>query len=144
MYPYSITFLNLVLVVQTPTGQSVPREFFSKHVQKNKQIATLRYSNRSWQVKLKSYEHRDMAFLTTGWSSYARETGLYVGDVCGFELIDRGDIAFRVSIFSSDGKDLIYVDRDEHCKCHLMPSRFPRNSVFLIMTPLFSSSVMNP
>ncbi|XP_048135709.1 putative B3 domain-containing protein REM15 [Rhodamnia argentea] len=82
----------------------IPREFFRKHVQKNKQVATLRYSDRLWQVKLRSYEHRKMTFLSTGWSSFVRETGLCARDVCVFELIDRDDIAFRVSIFTSDGR----------------------------------------
>ncbi|KAL3741463.1 hypothetical protein ACJRO7_017012 [Eucalyptus globulus] len=80
---------------------TIPRDFFIKHVQKNKQIATLRYSDRLWQVKLRSYEHT--ACLSFGWSSFSRETGLLVGDCCVFELIDRDDIVFRVSIFRSDG-----------------------------------------
>ncbi|KAK3420100.1 hypothetical protein EUGRSUZ_G00890 [Eucalyptus grandis] len=83
---------------------SIPSEFFRKHVKKNKQVATLSYLDRSWQVKLKSYDHRGMAFLTSGWPSFTRETGLRLGDVCVFELIDRDDIVFRVSIFSSDGR----------------------------------------
>ncbi|XP_056159254.1 B3 domain-containing protein REM13-like [Syzygium oleosum] len=83
---------------------NIPSEFFRKHVQKNKQVATLGYSDRSWQVKLRSYDHRGTAFLSTGWSSFARETGLCVRDVCVFELIDRDDIVFRVSIFSSYGR----------------------------------------
>ncbi|XP_039161188.1 B3 domain-containing protein At3g17010-like [Eucalyptus grandis] len=81
----------------------VPCKFFRKHVQKNKQFVTLRYSDRSWQVKLRSYEHRRMAFLSTGWSSFMRETGLHISDVCVFELIDRDDIMFRVSMFNNDG-----------------------------------------
>ncbi|XP_039172875.1 uncharacterized protein LOC120295653 [Eucalyptus grandis] len=89
-------------------------EFFRKHVQKNKQVATLSYLDRSWLVKLRSYDHRGMAFLTSGWPSFARETGLCLRDVYVFEIIDRDDIVFRVSIFSSDAKDLIYVDLDEH------------------------------
>ncbi|KAF8030765.1 hypothetical protein BT93_D0063 [Corymbia citriodora subsp. variegata] len=55
-------------------------------------------------VKLWSYEHRNRACLSIGWSSFVRETGLLVGDVCVFELIDRDSTVFRVSIFSSDGR----------------------------------------
>ncbi|KAF8019540.1 hypothetical protein BT93_G0279 [Corymbia citriodora subsp. variegata] len=82
----------------------VPCEFFRKHVQKSKQVVTLRYLDRLWQVKMKSYEHRRMAFLSTGWSSFVRETGLRLRDVCVFELIDRDDIMFRISIFNNDGR----------------------------------------
>ncbi|XP_010052027.2 B3 domain-containing transcription factor VRN1 [Eucalyptus grandis] len=94
---------------------TIPREFFIKHVQKNKQIATLRYSDRSWQVKLRTHEHT--ACLSTGWSSFARENDLLVGDCCVFELIDRDDIVFRVSIFRSDGQILT-----EQSQCQEHPS----------------------
>ncbi|KAF8019541.1 hypothetical protein BT93_G0280 [Corymbia citriodora subsp. variegata] len=85
---------------------SIPCEFFRKHLQKNKQkeVATLRHLGSSWQVKLWSSDHRGMACLSIGWPSFARETGLRVRDVCVFELIDRDDVVFRVSIFSSDGR----------------------------------------
>ncbi|XP_056175461.1 B3 domain-containing transcription factor VRN1-like [Syzygium oleosum] len=90
---------------------SIPQEFFRKHIQKDKQIATLRYSDRSWQVKLRCYEHRNIACLATGWPSFVRETGLCVRDVCVFELIDRDDIVLRVSIFSRDGQIQIEQSR---------------------------------
>ncbi|KAF8019552.1 hypothetical protein BT93_G0287 [Corymbia citriodora subsp. variegata] len=84
----------------------IPCEFFRKHLQKNKQkeVATLRHLGSSWQVKLWSSDHRGMACLSIGWPSFARETGLRVRDVCIFELIDRDDVVFRVSIFTSDGQ----------------------------------------
>ncbi|XP_048141069.1 B3 domain-containing transcription factor VRN1-like isoform X1 [Rhodamnia argentea] len=82
----------------------IPSEFFRKHVQRNKQIATLRYSDRSWYVKLRRHEPLDMGCLSIGWSFFARETGLHVRDVCVFELVDRDNIVLRVSIFSSNGR----------------------------------------
>ncbi|KAI3413097.1 uncharacterized protein J3R85_016536 [Psidium guajava] len=98
----------------------IPCKFFRKHVQKNKQVATLRKSERSWQVKLRIYERRGMAFLSTGWSSFVRETGLCVRDVCLFELIDRDDIVFRVSIFTSH--DWIEIERSQCRERSLEPA----------------------
>ncbi|KAF8016949.1 hypothetical protein BT93_H2215 [Corymbia citriodora subsp. variegata] len=95
-------------VVLSPTYvdkyMTVPREFFRKHLRKSKQIVTLKCSDRLWQVRLKSNKPRGTAVLSTGWSSFARETGLHTRDVCVFELTDRNNIVFRVSIFSSDGR----------------------------------------
>ncbi|KAK3420956.1 hypothetical protein EUGRSUZ_G01639 [Eucalyptus grandis] len=84
----------------------VPSEFFRKHLRKSEQMVTLKCSDRLWQVKLKSYKPRDTAVLSTGWSLFARETGLRARDVCVFELTDRDNIVFEVSIFSSDGQSI--------------------------------------
>ncbi|XP_056159272.1 uncharacterized protein LOC115669173 [Syzygium oleosum] len=83
-------------------GQYVPRRFIMQHILEIKEIATLRHSDRSWPVKLRSYPHsvHGAAFS----SAFVRGTRLHVGNVCVFELIDRDDVVFRVYIFSSAGR----------------------------------------
>ncbi|XP_056166535.1 B3 domain-containing transcription factor VRN1-like [Syzygium oleosum] len=81
---------------------SIPCEFVKKHIHENKEIATLRYLDRSWPVKIiRSYRHNHAASFCAGWSAFAREPTLCVGDVCVFELIDENDTMFNISIFSS-------------------------------------------
>ncbi|XP_056159273.1 B3 domain-containing transcription factor VRN1-like, partial [Syzygium oleosum] len=96
-------FFKLVirqLVVQTCTHlQSVPDRFIRQHIQENKGTATLRYSDRLWLVKFLRYKNGKGALFSAGWIAFARETHLCVGNVCAFELIDREDNVFKVSIF---------------------------------------------
>lgn len=77
-----------------------------QHIRKIKEIATLRHSGRSWQVKLRSCGCRGARFAS-GWIAFMREARLRLGNVCVFELIDGDDIVFRVYICSGAGKNLI-------------------------------------
>ncbi|KAF8019553.1 hypothetical protein BT93_G0288 [Corymbia citriodora subsp. variegata] len=97
------------MVVQTCTHlQTVPYQFIEQHVQENKGAATLRYSDRSWPVKLLRCKNK-LAFFSAGWIAFARETHLRAGNACIFELIDREDNLFKVSIFSNGGKGQIHI-----------------------------------
>lgn len=90
--------------------EGIPRGFVKKHIHENKETSTLRYSDRSWPVKMSKNNSRNrVAYFTAGWSAFARETCLRAGDVCVFELIDENDIVFDVSIFGSAGKYLILL-----------------------------------
>ncbi|XP_010068262.2 B3 domain-containing transcription factor VRN1 [Eucalyptus grandis] len=89
---------------------SVPDRFIKQHIRENKGMATLRYSDRSWPVKLLRCKNKKMASFSAGWIAFARETHLCVGNACVFELIDREDNVFKVSIFSDGGKDQIHID----------------------------------
>ncbi|KAF8019930.1 hypothetical protein BT93_G0577 [Corymbia citriodora subsp. variegata] len=104
---------------------SVPVEFGKEHLQENKQIATLRYLDKSWPVKLiRSHVQASgtpALSFSTGWCAFARETHLHAGNVCLFELIDRNDTVFKVSILSGPGNDPIHDDQDEHQKYYLRP-----------------------
>jgi len=99
--------------------QSIPGGFIKQH-KLEKQRATLRHANRSWSVRLGgSNGHVRGAlclFFSAGWRAFARETHLHIGDVCMFELIDRDDIVFEVSILS--GEDLIYIVKNEYLRCN--------------------------
>ncbi|XP_056163526.1 B3 domain-containing protein Os03g0620400-like [Syzygium oleosum] len=93
-----------VWFVHTCTNvQYVPGQFVKQHIQENKEMATLRFSDRSWPVKLLRYSHENRLFFSSGWPAFARETHLCVGNICVFELIDRDDVVFQVSIFSIAG-----------------------------------------
>lgn len=83
----------------------VPNQFSQQHIQENKEMATLRFSDRSWPVKLLSYTHNKYqgVYFSVGWKEFARETHLCVGNICMFELIDSDDVVFQVSVFSSAG-----------------------------------------
>ncbi|KAF8019840.1 hypothetical protein BT93_G0513 [Corymbia citriodora subsp. variegata] len=97
------------MVVQTCTHlQTVPYQFIEQHVQENKGVATLRYSDRSWLVKLLRCKNK-LAFFSAGWIAFARETHLRAGNACIFELIDREDNVFKVSIFSNGSKGQIHI-----------------------------------
>lgn len=107
----SLSFFQHTLVDQTFTHvQHVPRHFARQHIQENKKTATLRYSKRLWPVKLSRYTNETRVSFSAGWPAFARETHLCVGNACMFELIDRDDVVFKVSIFSSSGKDPIRID----------------------------------
>ncbi|KAK3420439.1 hypothetical protein EUGRSUZ_G01245 [Eucalyptus grandis] len=92
----------------------VPRRFIMQHIRKIKEIAILRHSgrylDRSWPLKLLRYKQDHKAFFSGGWPAFARENCLHVGDVCMFELIDREDFVFEVSIFCSAGTGPILTD----------------------------------
>lgn len=57
----------------------------------------LRISNRSWTVQFRIYLSRSCKF-SSGWFAFARENCLRKGDVCVFELTNRDDLEFEVSI----------------------------------------------
>lgn len=90
-----------------------------QHNREIKEIVTLRYSGRSWPVKLRSYQRpvRGTMF-SSGWSPFMRDTHLRVGNVRVFKLIDGDDIEFRVYIFNGAGANLIYIVRNAHLQCH--------------------------
>ncbi|XP_056163529.1 B3 domain-containing protein LOC_Os12g40080-like [Syzygium oleosum] len=93
---------------------SVPVGFAKQHIQENKQIATLRYSDRLWPVKLVRSRGRASGTLylsfSAGWRTFARETHVRAGNVCVFELIDRDDTVFKVSILTGADNGPIHID----------------------------------
>ncbi|XP_048135279.1 B3 domain-containing transcription factor VRN1-like [Rhodamnia argentea] len=88
----------------------VPRRFAEQHFEEFEGTVTLRYSDRSWPVKLLRFTHQTWVYFSAGWAAFARETHLRVGNACVFELIDRDVVVFRVSIFENGGEDQIHID----------------------------------
>ncbi|KAF8019934.1 hypothetical protein BT93_G0580 [Corymbia citriodora subsp. variegata] len=107
-------FFKLVIPRSYTYCLGVPDGFARQHIQENKQIATLRYSDRSWPVKLTRSRGRGRrnpsTFFSSGWGAFARETHVRAGSVCMFELIKRDDTVFRVSISSGTEDDPIPID----------------------------------
>nr|POE85013.1 b3 domain-containing transcription factor vrn1 [Quercus suber] len=53
-----------------------------------------------WPVKLYIYEGKyTSCVVSAGWSAFARDNTLRVGDVCVFEVIMRDEVVFKVHIF---------------------------------------------
>ena len=76
--------------------QHIPSDFWHSYMDKPSESARLEYSNKCWPVKLK-YGSSKLHF-ERGWFQFVRENSLQVGNVCRFELIQRDDYAFKVSV----------------------------------------------
>ncbi|KAL3730297.1 hypothetical protein ACJRO7_027323 [Eucalyptus globulus] len=114
-------FFKVVIRQYHKRQMYVPLQFSQQYIQENKEMATLRFSDRSWPVKLLRYTHKNKVYFSAGWHAFARETDLRAGNVCLFELIDRDETVFKVSILRGAGNDLIHVNGDEHRKYYLRP-----------------------
>ena len=60
----------------------------------------LQVVDRLWPVKLYIYSGKYIScVVSAGWSAFARENSLRVGDVCIFELTMTDNVVFKVHIF---------------------------------------------
>ncbi|KAG8474659.1 hypothetical protein CXB51_031176 [Gossypium anomalum] len=84
---------------------SIPYKFVNQYLDEEKEEAILRVSDgRTWVVKfavkvVTGGQHK--AEFSHTWRAFARDNNLEVGDVCVFELINRNENSFKVSIFSA-------------------------------------------
>ncbi|KAL7193193.1 hypothetical protein ACSBR2_024910 [Camellia fascicularis] len=78
---------------------SIAMSFVNAHMKKSKTTVKLQVSDKLWPVNLISYQSSSSAMLRGGFTAFAKEQSLQVGDVCIFELIDRDDDVLKVSIF---------------------------------------------
>ncbi|KAL2996320.1 hypothetical protein AAZX31_10G266700 [Glycine max] len=83
---------------QSTASQSIPIEFARNHGMENITKVILRVGNRSWPVKLNYYSKHNYCRLTSGWSEFMSQCKLKSGDVCHFELIDKGKFVFEVRV----------------------------------------------
>ncbi|KAL3730300.1 hypothetical protein ACJRO7_027326 [Eucalyptus globulus] len=97
-------------VINQGGKMNIPVGFARQYIQENREMATLRSSDGSWLVKLLRTLRDHQACFSAGWTAFTRENCLRVGDVCMFELIDRDDVVFQVSICPSAGTDPIHID----------------------------------
>ncbi|GAV90717.1 B3 domain-containing protein, partial [Cephalotus follicularis] len=80
--------------------QCLPRKFIRKLIKQIGELkVTLQVADRSWPVKLHLYPIYGRGKLGNGWSTFAQENFLRVGDMCVFEIIKRDDVVLKVSIF---------------------------------------------
>nr|POE92491.1 putative b3 domain-containing protein [Quercus suber] len=85
-------------------GDNVPTSFFKIYMEKRERNVTLRTSDKLWTMRLVRYANsmgKVYGKLRQGWHAFAIGNALIVGDVCVFELIDKADGLFKVSIFKS-------------------------------------------
>ncbi|KAK7860462.1 b3 domain-containing transcription factor vrn1 [Quercus suber] len=77
------------------------REGFTMDYTKGSTLTVkLEVVDRFWPVKLYIYEGKySSCVVFAGWSAFARDNTLRVGDVCIFELNMRDDVVFKVHIF---------------------------------------------
>ena len=97
----------LIFFVQSlPHGiiNYLPREGFSKDYTKGSIVPVkLQVVDQLWLVKLYVYEGKYLSCVVFArWSTFVRENGLQVGDVCVFELSMRDDVVFKDHIFRAD------------------------------------------
>ncbi|PON54057.1 B3 DNA binding domain containing protein [Parasponia andersonii] len=77
----------------------LPLNFVSKYVKTEGYVLLSVPNGRSWNVELKITLGRNSeAKLFTGWSEFASDNNLKVGDVCIFKLLDRPAVSFEVFI----------------------------------------------
>ncbi|KAI3431041.1 uncharacterized protein J3R85_008105 [Psidium guajava] len=107
---------------------SIPAGFIKQHIQENKGIATLRFSGKSWPV-----------FFSTGWLAFARETRMHVGNICVFELIDRDDVMFQVSIFRRVGRRELSTCRAGRSELDFHGATLPRSLTSLELASNFDT-----
>ena len=58
----------------------------------------LNVGDRSWEVRF-VISGKVQGSFSAGWTSFAKENNLQVGDTCVFELIKRDDVMLKDSIF---------------------------------------------
>ncbi|KAJ7961889.1 B3 domain-containing protein [Quillaja saponaria] len=78
---------------------SVPHGFAKSHLRLSGGSVVLQVGSRSWPIKLIYYSQLHACSLSAGWSLFARENELQIGDVCVFELIKGDDNVLKASIF---------------------------------------------
>ena len=78
--------------------------FFRKYFKEKKQDVKIRFRSKLWPVKLIYHPLNSHAFISAGWSLFAKASKLKVGDVCIFELIDRKDPVLDVHIYRGHGQ----------------------------------------
>ncbi|XP_048227568.1 B3 domain-containing transcription factor VRN1 isoform X2 [Ricinus communis] len=77
---------------------NLPKGFVIKHTKKSISNIILQAEGREWPVKL-IFDHSHRGWFSAGWTSFAKENSLQVGDVCIFELVNSKTPLLKVSIF---------------------------------------------
>ncbi|XP_058728313.1 B3 domain-containing transcription factor VRN1-like [Vicia villosa] len=77
----------------------IPNSFSRKYLCYQKKTVMLQFDEKIWPVELTCYPSDLTRKLSVGWSRFAEENKLQVGDVCVFELINKEDAVLDVRIF---------------------------------------------
>ena len=85
------------------SSQWIPQEFAVKHLNKDHEVVKLQtLDGRIWVVNYK------FPSILRGWRKFVKESGLEVGDVCAFEMIDYS--CFKVHNLTYAKKGIDYVN----------------------------------
>ncbi|GAB4852236.1 hypothetical protein Ancab_016428 [Ancistrocladus abbreviatus] len=95
-YPSSMLLMKSSYVKSS--AMNMPAKFVFKHFGSNDRDVTLQVEDRLWKVGLNFYSH-SCCKLCRGWTAFARDNNLQVGDVCVFEAVNKGDPVLKISIF---------------------------------------------
>eukprot|EP00261_Vitis_vinifera_P037166 XP_019078409.1 PREDICTED: B3 domain-containing protein REM19-like [Vitis vinifera] len=83
-------------------GLSIPLSFVKRHFKTDNKKTTLSVSDgRTWSVKYIIMKKSKVKF-SSGWTKFARDNSLEVGDVCAFELIKCTGTSLKVVIFRNN------------------------------------------
>ncbi|KAM7529201.1 hypothetical protein LguiB_032611 [Lonicera macranthoides] len=74
----------------------IPAKFWKSYIDEPGATARLQCSNKWWIVNLK--DHGNSGYFSSGWSKFVKENSLQIGDACCFELIEKENFVFKVSI----------------------------------------------
>lgn len=93
----------------TNCGQYVPSTFVKQMKTKERAIKVkLQCRGKEWDAVVSTYGTSSK--INNGWSTFAWENSLRIGDACVVELINRKDALIRVTIFKcTNWDDLCYI-----------------------------------
>ncbi|GLU13643.1 hypothetical protein SLE2022_302670 [Rubroshorea leprosula] len=77
--------------------------FVKKFVSQKAENWVLQVLDRTWPVKLISYPHHHSATLSSGWSSFAKDNSLKIGDTCVLEIAEETSATIKVSFVRCSG-----------------------------------------
>ncbi|OEL18169.1 B3 domain-containing protein [Dichanthelium oligosanthes] len=87
--------------------------FAAPHLPHIRQTVLLQCMNKIWKTEMVIRSGRKRWFLIGGWSTFARDNGLRVGDICLFELKkNEGELIMKVHIIS---RERFYLESIHGC-----------------------------
>ncbi|XP_021906565.1 B3 domain-containing transcription factor VRN1-like [Carica papaya] len=89
------------VVIQYKGSVVIPKEFVRKHMKGDERSVRVRMGegeSKWWVVKLLHYP--SAYILSAGWTAFAKYNSLQQGDICKFQLINKPQSLFKISIVS--------------------------------------------
>ncbi|PVH31510.1 hypothetical protein PAHAL_9G165000 [Panicum hallii] len=78
------------------------KRFAAPHLPHRGQTVLLQCMKKVWKTKMVIHSGSRRWFLVGGWTTFVRDNGLRVGDICLFELKKKGELTMRVHIISRE------------------------------------------
>jgi len=91
----------LFLTTNLVTYQEFGTKYAAAHLPASEQTMVLQCKRKIWEARMKvTSGHR--RFLGRGWTTFVRDNGLRVGDLCLFELKNERKLIMEVHIISRE------------------------------------------